>query len=291
MLQALKPWLVVVLALALAFPIADWAENGFEAFNGQVGVPLVVSDSVADATTHFLGATAAFGLIALVAGWLTQRYTGMLVYGLCWIVVAMRGAPIDDVRRLIGEMGRGFPSTFAFFAVETLLWNTPALILLLLLIRLAPNRYPEQDSRFSPASVRGFVLTLGLTLVLGWIFLRTDLQGQTVCGFAAACALATMIARLVWPHCNASVLFAAPAIVGVVGQLGAAVLIGDDALIRAARAAAGDDPAYWALGRLLPLHAIAGGTFGVALGIGLARVFGTEDLPANHPNGVPAATR
>ncbi len=277
MFDALKQWVAVITGAVMAWPVATWVLHGMHTSDGRVGAPLSVASPLGGALLAAVLGAIAFGVISLVVGRVTNRYTGMLMYGLCWVIIARRGAPIDDILRHVDEFGRAFGSMYFKFAIETCFWAIPVAALMVLHVKLSPNQYPNQENRFSPTSIKALVLNIVLGLALAWVFLRTEAKGQTVFGFAAGSALATMITRLIWPRCNASVLFVAPAVVGAAAALLTMMISADDAV---ARLAAGN---FLALGRLMPLDAIGAGTFGTALGIGLARSFGAEHHPATEP--------
>lgn len=278
MFDALKQWVAVITGAVIAWPAATWVLHGMHTSDGWIGAPLSVAIPLGGALLSAVLGMIAFGVISLVVGRLTNRYTGMLMYGLAWLIVARRGSPIDSILRHVDDLGGAFGTTYLMFAVETCFWAVPVACLMALHVKLSPNQYENQENRFSATSIKALVSNLVLGVALGWVFLRTEAKGQTVFGFAAASAFATMVTRLIWPRCNASILFVVPALVGVMAALSTMALSSSNAV---ARLAAGE---FWALGRLMPLDAIAAGTFGTALGIGLARSFGAERHPAIlHP--------
>ncbi|GEM_PF-5040706 len=276
MFNALKQWIAVVTGAVIAWPIATWLLHGMQTSDGWPGAPLVLSSPVTSALMAAIAGMIGFGVISLVVGRVTNRYTGMLMYGLCWVIVARRGTPIDAILRHVDDLGGAFGRMYLMFAFETCFWAIPVACLMVLHVKISPNQYPNQENRFSPTSLKALATNIVLGVALGWVFLRTEAKGQTVFGFAAATTFATMVTRLIWPRCNASILFVVPAVVGVVAALTTLMISSTDAV---ARLAAGD---FWALGRLMPLDAIGAGTFGTALGIGLARSFGAEHHPATH---------
>ncbi len=276
MFNALKQWVAVVTGAVIAWPVATWVLYGMRTSDGWPGAPLVLSSPVASALIAAVAGMIGFGVISLVVGRVTNRYTGMLMYGLCWVIVARRGTPIDAILRHVDDLGGAFGRMYMMFVIEMCFWAIPVACLMVLHVKLSPNQYPNQENRFSSSSIKALATNIVLGVALGWVFLRTEAKGQTVFGFAAAATLATMVTRLIWPRCNASILFVVPFVVGVVAALTTLMFSSTDAV---ARLAAGD---FWALGRLMPLDAIGAGTFGTALGIGLARSFGAEHHPATH---------
>lgn len=274
MFESIKQWAAVITGGVVAWPLATWVLMSLRTSDGWPGAPLALCSPLVAALIAAVCGVVGFGAISLVVGRVTNRYTGMLMYGLCWMIVARRGVSIDELLRHVADTGGGFGAMYMKFAIETCLWALPVALLMAAHVRISPNEYPNQENRFSPSSLKALACNIVLGVALGWVFLRTEAKGQTVFGFAAACALATMVTRLIWPRCNASILFVVPAAVGVVAAVTTLMLGASDAL---ARTAAGD---FWALGRLMPLDAISAGTFGTAMGIGLARSFGAEHHPA-----------
>lgn len=277
MFDALKQWVAVITGAVIAWPAATWVLHGMHTSDGWIGAPLSVASPLGGALLSAVLGMIAFGVISLIVGRVTNRYTGMLMYGLCWVIVARRGTAIDDILRHVDEFGGGFGSMYFKFAIETCFWAAPVAVLMALHVKVSPNQYPNQENRFSPTSIKALAVNIVLGLALAWVFLRTEAKGQTVFGFAAGSALATMVTRLIWPRCNASILFVVPAVVGAASALLTMMISADDAV---ARLAVGN---FLALGRLMPLDAIGAGTFGTALGIGLARSFGAEHHPATEP--------
>jgi len=274
MFESIKQWAAVITGGVMAWPVASWVLARMQTGDGWTGAPLTLCSPLMAALVAAAVGVIAFAVISLVVGRVTDRYTGMLMYGLCWMIVARRGAPIDALLRHVADGGGAFGAVYMKFAIETCLWALPVTLLMAAHVRVSHNEYPHQENRFSPSSLNALACNIVLGVALGWVFLRTEAKGQTVFGFAAAGALATMVTRLIWPRCNASILFVAPAAVGVIAAITTLMIGASDAV---ARLAAGD---FWALGRLTPLDAISAGTFGTAMGIGLARSFGAEQHPA-----------
>lgn len=274
MFESIKQWAAVITGGVIAWPVASWVLASMQTSDGWAGAPLTLCSPLVSALVAAVCGVIGFGVISIVVGRVTNRYTGMLMYGLCWMIVARRGVSIDAVLRHVADAGGAFGAMYVKFAIETCVWAIPVAALMAAHVRLSPNAYPHQESRFTPMSLKALACNIVLGVALGWVFLRTEAKGQTVFGFAAASAIATMVTRLIWPRCNASILFVVPAVVGVVAAITTLMFGASDAV---ARMAAGD---FWALGRLMPPDAMSAGTFGTALGIGLARSFGAEHHPA-----------
>ncbi|MFG0329429.1 MAG: hypothetical protein ACF8PN_05955 [Phycisphaerales bacterium] len=287
MLDAIKQWILFIIAVALAVPVANWALAGFEGPHGRDGVPMLLAASPFGAIIRMLVASAWFGLLAVVTGVLSHRYTGAFVFGFLWIVIAYRTATVEDVLRLLDGVDRGVRGSFILLAVECFIWALPAAVVTLALGRLAPNRYPDEKGPLAPVSLQAFggACLLGLGLV--WLIARTNLKGQALGAVIVGLALAVMIVRLARPRANGLLLFATPLVVGVVGYLiGAFVMSGGGARIIA-------EQRVWALARPLPIDFIGAGIAGVSLGIFLARSFGPEeDAPpiSTKPAAPPAST-
>lgn len=276
MLKLLISWLVTIAAGALAVPIADWTLHRMTSLDGAAGSPLVLADAPLVAVSTAIVAAIAFGLLALGAGRLTNRIVGLFVYGLGWIFVTYRSMPLDAVVRLVDEMDLGFQRTFLLLAMEMAFWTAPTLLVAVGLHRFAARHEDEAIEKadhaglLAPISILGAAAATAGCLGLGWLFMRTDLIGQAVFGFAAATAVAVMVVRLIWPRANALTLVAAPLLAGAIGHVLAAFIMGDRAL---ALVTAGD---AWALARAMPAVYAGSGAMGVALGVWLGRMFGPE---------------
>jgi hypothetical protein len=283
MRNVIKQWVVVVASIFLAVGLRGWLLQSFKAADGQIGVPLMLCDGLLGALLPALAACLWFGIIAVVAGWVTHRYTGLLVYGLCWIFVTAKSAPVDDLVRMIADTGRSFTPIYWSFALESVIWTIPAAVVLAILTRFARNRYKNEDGWFAASTIIGFALCTALTLVLAWVVVRTDEVGQAVFGFAFASLLATAIARLGWPTCNGGALFIVPLVVGVIGAISSAFMMGERSL---ELVTAGTT---WPLARVTPLVYVTSGFIGVSLGIWLARSFGPDSQPAGSNSSVATA--
>jgi len=281
MIESIKYWTSIVIAGAVAWPVGTWVLGRLSSFDGRQGVPIVVADSVIGALTGWFVGSLLFGIISLAVGRITNRYFGLLAFGLCWLIVARRSIPTDELLRLLDTMDKSSSTTFLLMALESLLWSAVAMVMIVVHRQTSPNIYPRQDNARSTASLKALGFCVALTIGLAWVFLRTDTKGQTTFGFVAACAIAAMVVRLMWPRCNATVLFIAPVVAGIVAPISALIMNGSEALARQAA------EHYWALGRMMPMDVAGSGVFGIALGIALARTFGPEVHPAMDPEPGP----
>ena len=194
-----------------------------------------------------------------------------------WTIVAYRSAPIDDLIRLLDDFDRGVTGSLLLFAVElVVVWAIPALIVMFLLMKFAPSRYPDEEGPRSALSLKSLAVACVLGLALCWLMNRTDLKGQAIGGVIAGMALAIMIVRLIWPNANGTTLVLAVPVVGVVGHVVGAFFMGDNAMEMVTKGET------WALSRPSPLDYVAAGFVGVSLGISLARSFGHEEEPGGE---------
>lgn len=272
MLNTLKSWFATLVAAAVALPVAVWTHGRLDALNGVAGAPLVLADDPTGSLVAALVAAVCFLVIAVVVGRLTNRTLALFLYGVGWTFVAYRSMSLDQAVRLMTEADLGFSRTSLLLAAEVLFWSVPVLILAVALARFVPRGEGESDQArpFAPISLLGAGLTFVGCLVLGWLFMRTDLIGQAVFGFAAATALSVMIVRLVWPRANTITIVVAPLAAGIIGHVLGALVMGDRALVLTT---AGD---AWALSRAMPMVYAGSGTLGIALGVWLGRMFGPE---------------
>ena len=271
MRDTIKQLVLVLVAGLLAIPCANWMLAGLRAYDGLVGVPIMLTEHAFAALFRFLVVNVVLIAMAIVVGKLSHRYTGALVFGLAWTLLARRGIPVDELLRHLDTFDLSARTVYLKFVIESIIWAVPAGMLVVALSKLTPNRYEHEDGPLASLSMRGVGLAFVLAIVLCWIVVRTDLKGQAVFGVMAACTVAAMATRLVWPTCNGSVLFVVPLLVAVVGYVSSSFIMADNPLLRVATGA------VWPLARPMPIDFLGAGMFGIALGIGAARSFGHEE--------------
>lgn len=272
MQDTIKQFSLVVVVSLLAGPVANWALHGMESADGSLGVPLVLASHPISAALHVAGAMVWFGILALVVGRLSHRYTGALVFGLGWTLVARRGIDAGELIRQLDTFGLSVSATYWKFCVESVLLALPTGLVIYLLAKTTRTRYEDEGGRFDPASVRGAVAGCVIGLIACWVFVVTDLKGQAVFGVLAGCMLAATVVRLAWPNCNGSMLYLVPIVVAIVGNISSAFTMSSGTIFKMASGS------IWPLARVMPIDYIGPGIFGIALGIGIARAFGAEEL-------------
>lgn len=272
MLDAVKQSIIIAAAGLLAFIPSRWVLRALETGDGALGGPLALADQPIIAVVAIITCSVWFGVLALACGRLSHRYTGSLVFGLGWTMIALRSITSAEMFRLIDGplVTRSYPIMAVLLALECLLWAVPAGLTVFALAKLAPTRYQGEQAVRAGASLAGSAACLAIALLLSWVVLRTDAKGQAVFGLIFAFAVSVMLVRMVVPHCNGSVLFLVPVVVGVIGYLVGAVLMGDAPLDALA------DGRTWPLSRPLPMEYLGSGLMGVSLGIAMARSFGSE---------------
>ncbi len=270
MRDTIKQFVLVLIGLLLAIPVAGWTLRGMYSLDGLQGMPLVLCEHPVAALFRIMVAMLWFAGLAIIIGRLSHRYTGLLVFGIGWTLVARNGADVGEMLRFVDESGIAARGLYLKFAAEVVLYAVPAAIVVFVLTKLTPNRYDDELNTLHPQSLTAAVVILVLSVVGTWLAVRTDDKGQTVYGVMAGCAVATAIVRLYWHQSCGSLLFLAPVVVGLVGTISSAIMIGDSPLNRYASAR------LWELACPMPIDYLGPGILGVALGIGLARVFGAE---------------
>lgn len=276
MLDTTKQLVIVIIVAIAALPVSSWVLAGLQASNGAVGAPLLLSDPGVGALIRVVLASAAFGVLALAAGRLSHRDTGVFAFGLAWTLLCIRTMPIDDVFRFLDDVSKPSGGYFWLMAIETVIWAVPAVAVVWIMARFAPSRYPDEVSARASVSINGTIAAVVLTLALTWVLVRSDMKGQTTYGIMAAHAFAVMAVRLALPTSCGTLLAMIPGVVGVIAMASSAVMTGDGAL---ADMAAGS---IWPLARVLPVEYVGAGTAGVSLGIGLARSFSADEVDASN---------
>ncbi len=268
----MKQFSLVVVAGLLAVPVANWAVHAMVSPDGMIAMPISLTAHPIDAAWHVLLALLWFGLLAYAVGRLTHRYTGALVFGLAITLIARRGIDAGQLIRHLDSFNLSVSRTYLFFTIESLGLAVPSLAVLYILAKYTGTRYEDEHDRFNPVSIRGMVIGCFLGLIACWVMVQTDDKGQAVFGIMAGCALASAVVRLMWPVCNGSVLYIIPVVVAVVGSASSAFMMNSGAITKMAGGT------IWALARPMPIDYIGPGILGIALGIGLARTFGAEEI-------------
>jgi len=272
MRDVIKQFSVVVVAGLLAIPAANWAVHGLESPDGLIGVPITLSASPISASIHLAIALIWFALLAYAVGKFTHRYTGALVFGLAMTLIARRGIDAGQLVRHLDTFNISPMKTYLLFTVESLALSIPSIAIIFALAKNTSTRYEDEQGRFDPLSIKGMVVGSFLGLISCWVMVPTDNKGQAVFGIMAGCALTATIIRLMWPVCNGSVLFIIPVIVAVVGSISSAFIMNSDIINKMT------SDTIWPLARPMPIDFIGAGIAGIAIGIGLARSFGAEEV-------------
>lgn len=274
MQDTIKQISLVTAAGMLAAPVANWTFHSLNSTDGLLGVPITLAAHPITAIIRITIAMLWFGGLAYTVAKLSHRYTGALVFGLAWTLVARRGISADELIRYAESFDLSMRATYLKFGVESLIWAAPAGILIFILAKATRTRYEDEHSRAAPATIRGTVIGCVIGIIASWIFLRTGLKGQAVFGVLTGCALASTIVRLLWPQCNGSTLYLVPVVVALAASVSSFFVMGSGTPA-IERMASGS---VWPLAMPLPIDFIGPGIFGIALGIGIARTFGAEEM-------------
>ncbi len=274
MQDTIKQISLVIAAGLLAVPVANWTLSGMSSPDGLIGVPITLAAHPLTAIVRVVVAMLWFGGLAFVVARLSHRYTGALVFGLAWTLVSRRGIEIDELIRYADSFDLGMSGIYLKFSLESLILAIPAGILIILLAKNTSTRYDDEHGRSTPISIRGTVIGCVIGIVACWIFVRTGFKGQAVFGVIAGCALASAVVRLLWPQCNGSTLYVVPIAVAIVGSVSSYFVMGSGIPALELMAAG----KIWPLAMPMPIDFVGPGIFGIALGIGIARTFGAEEL-------------
>lgn len=281
MRDVMKQFSLVVVAGLLAVPVANWAVHGMESPDGMIGVPITLAAHPMTAAIHLALAMVWFAVLAFAVGKFTHRYTGALVLGIAMTLIARRGIDVGQLIRHLDTFNISPMKTYWLFAIESLILAIPSLIIIFALAKKTRTRYEDEQSRYHALSIKGAVVGCILGLIACWVMVQTDNKGQAVFGIMAGCALAAAVVRLMWPACNGSILFIIPVVVAVVGSISSAFIMNSGIINKMA---SGN---IWALARPMPIDYIGAGIAGIAIGIGLARSFGAEEVIEDENNNQP----
>ena len=209
-----------------------------------------------------------FGLAAVLSGFV-GRYVntavGMFVLGAGLWALRLRSGTAVDLAFAGGSM--------RLVAVETALWGLLLLGGTWIVFRvggpLADIVPPDLDKPTPWWKRHGLAgVACGVLVLPGvWLIAKSPLQGQTLMAVVLGAMAAGFVGRVVAPHVQPLLLFAAPCFFGAAGQLIAALVTRDSL------AEAYITDTLPALALPMPIDYAAGSLMGVSMGLGWAKGF------------------
>lgn len=257
---------IIASALLFALAVGPWIS-----LRGIAGPVLAMSERPALAALATLGCLVVGVAIAAGVGRLINAVVGMFALGCGLGVLAMRAGTLED----LAFSGAAAGPTLRGMAIETLVWAVAIAAASVVTFRVAgplPDAAEIDDPRVDGPFGRNAFLSLAAGLIVlpaAWLLALSPMKGQALGAVVVGSMLAGLGGRLLAPRVPPVLLFAAPCLAAALGQLvvsaivPAASPIADLFVARQIPRIAVPMPIDWA----------AGGTVGIALGIGWSRSF------------------
>lgn len=270
MIDATKRYVALFGGMGACMVVMALAVGGLQSAQGVPGPTVGLAVSPLAASTGILLSLVVSMGVALVVGRVVNAAVGAFVLGTGVAVLSMQCG--THANAVFVDAG---PAAMAF---ETLAWGMIVLLVAMVLMRFT-GPLPDQpwndpkaafDLRevFSGEALRSSCAGF-LMLAAVWVFLTNDLKGQALFATTAGAIFVGLLGRILAPRTQPVLLFAAPVIVGALGQLTVAVAGGDGV----AGFVAGTSPH---LGMAMPMDYAAGALMGVSMGLGWSRSFVEE---------------
>lgn len=255
---------------------------------GVIGPTILQAQSPIGAGVALIVCLTAASIVGAVIGRLINAIVGLFVVGVGLGALALRFGSIQDV----AFAGDG---SLRMLALETVLWAAAVLGSTLLVFKLAgplPDFVPADEEEDKPAwshwtlggAVGGVVI-----LPIVWLIARSELRGQTIAATIIGGLFAGLLARLLSPHTQPRLIFAATCLMGALGHLVGALVVGRSD-------AGGFNEVYVAsalptISYALPIDYAVGSFIGVAMGLGWAASFLQHEHEDDAAPGRPSSVQ
>lgn len=211
-------------------------------------------------------------LLGILVGRLINAVVGCFVVGTALAALSMRFGTIEDL-----AFAGGSPMAAAF---ETAIWGVVVAILAGAVLAGSgplPDLPRRHDSwRGELADRRGAIVlaTALLAIPVVWLIVQTSAKGQALGGTILASAAVGFVGRMLAPRVQPVIVFAVPALAGAAATAFAASTVEGDI------ATAFVDGRLSRLAYPMPIDWAAGSLCGVAIGLGWARGFVSDEADA-----------
>ncbi|MHC5113779.1 MAG: hypothetical protein ACYTGP_05065 [Planctomycetota bacterium] len=253
--------------------VAAWASGSAATMilspRGALGPGIFQADSIVAACVAVLIAFVVSTAIAIAAAKVTNTAVGLFVLGGGLFGLAWRLGTVHEIVFIEGFRGTAFA-----LALETLLWAGLVLAATVVVFRIAgPLRdvEPDEDGRTpNPFFSKDAMMLVGagvIVLPAVWLTAQSWSKGQVIGAVFCGAMLVGLVGRLLAPHVQPVLLFAAPVLFGAIGHIVGSFLL------------PGPFTDVFVSGRIpdvnvvMPADYAAGSLMGVAVGLGWARSF------------------
>ena len=261
-----KRYIVFVIGIVVAAAACVAAISFTTSPRGTIGPTLLQAQTPAAAviavTLGLIGATIA----GAVVGRLTNALVGLFVVGAGLGALAFRFGSIADLAFANGSL--------QVLAVESVLFSVLVLFSTYAIYKFAGplDDIDPPDDDYQP--VKSIALSAAaaiLVLPVVWFFAQSHLRGQTMTATWLGGMIAGLAARLLAPNTQPKLIFASACLIGAVGHMIGAYVIGF--ATSGGITSAFIESTIPAVSMPLPIDYAAGALMGVSMGLGWARSF------------------
>jgi hypothetical protein len=252
----------MLVAAGICYQISRFAASP----RGTIGPTAFQAESPVMAT---IGIVVLFALATAVAahvGKLVNAAVGLFILGAGLWALRLRLGTVEDLAFADGSLG--------LVAAETAFWGLLVMGATLAVFRIAgplsditavePDK--AQTNVWDEWGLRGLAAGV-LVLPAVWLFARSDLKGQTLAAVVLGAMAVGLVGRLLAPHAQPRLLFAAACVFGALGHVVGMMMV------RGALADAYVARTIPAISLPMPIDYAAGSLMGVSMGLGWARSF------------------
>jgi hypothetical protein len=276
-METIRRTVILVAGMVLAALALGQAAPFLLSERGTIGPTLLQAQTPIAAIVAVIVGLAIASLVAGGVGRLTNATVGLFVLGFGLAMLALRCATIQE----LAISGGG-----GIVLVEGLAWCVLVLGAVLVVFRLSgplADVEPCEDGTvpgwaISPDAGRLLLASLAILPVV-WLVAQSTSKGQVLAAATLGAVGAGLLGRLLAPHVQPILLFAAPVLVGTLGAWVGAMMTGD---LEQSYAVGAINP----MALPTPIDYAAGSLMGVAVGYGWARSFlHHEDGPSGSAAG------
>ncbi|MHC4126770.1 MAG: hypothetical protein ACYSUA_01145 [Planctomycetota bacterium] len=268
-LEGWRRYVVVFAGMVLAAAVCCLAARFWVSPRGSIGPTVFQAESPVAAATATVILFALATALAAYVGRLVNAAVGLFVLGSGLWALRLRLGTIEELAFAEGSLG--------LVALETAAWGLLVLAATLVVFRIAgplSDITPEPPGEAPDGlGLRGLAAAV-LVLPAVWLIARSDLKGQTLVAVVLGAMAVGLVGRLLAPHAQPRLLFAAVCLVGALGHLLGMIVIQDglaDAFVA---------QAIPNVNLPMPIDYAAGSLMGVAMGLGWAKSFLHQDETA-----------
>ncbi|MHC4211304.1 MAG: hypothetical protein ACYSWT_16505 [Planctomycetota bacterium] len=268
-LEGWRRYVVVFAGMVLAAAVCCLAARFWVSPRGSIGPTVFQAESPVAAATATVILFALATALAAYVGRLVNAAVGLFVLGSGLWALRLRLGTVEELAFAEGSLG--------LVALETAAWGLLVLAATLVVFRIAgplSDITPEPPGEAPDGlGLRGLAAAV-LVLPAVWLIARSDLKGQTLVAVVLGAMAVGLVGRLLAPHAQPRLLFAAVCLVGALGHLLGMIVIQDglaDAFVA---------QAIPNVNLPMPIDYAAGSLMGVAMGLGWAKSFLHQDETA-----------